>query len=122
MIHKTNHAPLGRPPTDPKARQIYNASKRKPTAHGEKITAHKVNVYRKQQEREDKKTREMYRYMNQKDEYELYRIGQDLRNGRIVLEDVDAELEDMGYIDHDKNFRRKGSAKRIQAWQRMKTR
>lgn len=121
-IRKTNYAPLGRPPTDPKARTIYNTSKRKSTPHGQAITARKAAAYMKRQEAEDKRNREYYRYLNQKDEYDQYRYSEGLKRGEYVLEDVDSELADMGYKDYDKNYRRKGSAKRLQAWEQMKRR
>lgn len=108
-VRKTNYGPLGRPPTDSDARKTYNASRTKLTPHGEKIQERKQNL-------------EMVRYLRQKDDYDTYRISEDLRRGKYVLEDVDSELADMGYRDYDRNYKRKGSAKRLQAWEQMKRR
>lgn len=35
-IHRTNHAPLGRPPTDPGARKKYDKAKARPTRYAKK--------------------------------------------------------------------------------------
>lgn len=36
VIHRTNHAPLGRPPTDPGARKKYDKAKARPTRYAKK--------------------------------------------------------------------------------------
>lgn len=36
VIHRRNHAPLGRPPTDPVARRKYDKAKAKPTRYARK--------------------------------------------------------------------------------------
>ena len=36
VIHRRNHAPLGRPPTDPGARKKYDRAKARPTRYARK--------------------------------------------------------------------------------------
>ena len=36
VIRRTNHAPLGRPPTDPGARKKYDKAKARPTRYAKK--------------------------------------------------------------------------------------
>lgn len=101
VIHKKNYAPLGRPPSDPKARAKYNRARMTPTPTKEEAA-------------EIRERKRMYADRAAMEYYKDYRADRFL--SEVDSEFVDSELEDRGYADTRKNWRQTGKRTRAKAY------
>lgn len=101
-VRKTNYAPLGRPPEKLENRIKYNEAKARLTPHGERVQRKKIRNMRVERATQD----EWLKHLKQSDRYEdmLAEEGKLIRGMRA--DEIYTELEDRGYSDTRKGWRR----------------
>lgn len=98
IIEKKTYAPLGRPPSDRKKRQKYNEAKLRMTPHGQRYDRHK-----RSHAKVDRPTAaEVDKYLRAQDRYDSYNAGRYYSS----MDDIEENLEDMGYSDKRKHWRK----------------
>ena len=98
IIKKKTYAPLGRPPADRKKRQKYNEAKLRMTPHGQRYDRHK-----RSHAKVDRPTAaEVDKYLRAQDRYDSYNAGRYYSS----MDDIEENLEDMGYSDKRKHWRK----------------
>lgn len=101
-VRKTNYAPLGRPPEKIENRIKYNEAKARLTPHGEGVQRKKIRNMRVERATQD----EWLKYLKQSDRYEdmLAEEGNLIKGMRA--DEIYTELEDRGYSDTRKGWKR----------------
>lgn len=112
-VRKTNYAPLGRPPEVLEHRVKYNNAKARLTPHGERVQrrqrrAHRNGSYAPSQE-------EWARYIKAEDRYEDMLAEEGMLIKGMRADEIYTELEDRGYSDKRKGWKRMSDRNRQKA-------
>lgn len=112
-VRKTNYAPLGRPPEQIENRIKYNKAKARLTPHGERVQrrqrrAHRNGSYAPSQE-------EWARYIKTEDRYEDMLAEEGMLIKGMRADEIYTELEDRGYSDKRKGWKRMSDRNRQKA-------
>lgn len=112
-VKKTNYAPLGRPPGVFEHRVKYNNAKARLTPHGERVYRRKRRAHRNGSQAASQE--EWAKYYKAADRYEDMLAEDDMLIQGMRADEIYTELEDRGYSDKRKGWKRMSNKNRQKA-------